>query len=126
MIAGGARGRGTGGREEVRSCRATVLPVPARRLPRAPLVPPAERGVGGWRPPTAISPRWTMPRTPLNRTPLTRTQLGKSLPLRAVVPGRRAASPSAADGDVTAACTFLDAVVDWARYEGGVRQGPQD
>jgi magnesium transporter len=67
-----------------------------------------------------------MARTPLNRTPLTRTPLARSLPLRAVVPGRRAASPSAAGGDVIAACTFLDAVVDWARYEAGVRQGQQD
>ena len=68
-----------------------------------------------------------MPRTPINRTPSARTQLGRSLPLRAVVPGRRAASPSAAaSGGVTAACTFLDAVVDWARYAGGVRQPPQE
>ena len=68
-----------------------------------------------------------MPRTPINRTPSARTQLGRSLPLRAVVPSRRAASPSAAaSGGVTAACTFLDAVVDWARYEGGVRQAPQE
>ena len=68
-----------------------------------------------------------MPRTPINRMPSARTQLGRSLPLRAVVPSRRAASPSAAaSGGVTAACTFLDAVVDWARYEGGVRQAPQE
>ena len=61
-----------------------------------------------------------MPRTSLNRTPLAR-----SLPLRAVVPGRRplALSGTSArrNGD-----TFLDALVDWALYVDGLRQPPQD
>src|SRR3954451_5725127 len=67
-----------------------------------------------------------MARTPVNRTPLTRTQLGRSLPLRAVVPGRRPAAVAAAADDPAQAPTSLDAVVDWARYAGGVRQPPQE
>jgi magnesium transporter len=58
-----------------------------------------------------------MARTPLGRTPATRG------PLRAVVPGRRALGASSPGGGP---CTFLDAVVDWARYEGGMRQPPQE
>jgi magnesium transporter len=67
-----------------------------------------------------------MARTPVNRTPLTRTPLGRSLPLRAVVPGRRPAAVAAPADDAAPDRTFLDAVVDWARYEGGVRQAPED
>jgi magnesium transporter len=66
-----------------------------------------------------------MARTPLTRTTLTRTSLGRTLPLRGVVPGRRPAPPATGAAGTTA-CTFLDAVVDWARYEGGVRQGPEE
>jgi magnesium transporter len=67
--------------------------------------------------------------TPSDRTApragLVRTPLARSLPLRAVVPGRRNGSPAVSASEPLA-CTFLDAVVDWALYDGGVRQPPQD
>ena len=59
------------------------------------------------------------------RTGLVRTPLARSLPLRAVVPGRRHV-PAHASGSQARSCTFLDAVVDWALYAGGVRQPPQE
>jgi magnesium transporter len=62
----------------------------------------------------------TTPRTPLVRTPLAR-----SLPLRAVVPGRRHI-PAHVSASQPRSPTFLDAVVDWALYSGGVRQAPQE
>ena len=63
-------------------------------------------------------------RTP-GRGALVRTPLARSLPLRAVVPGRRAEAAALAP-PAPPACTFLDAVVDWALYSGGVRQPPQE
>ena len=63
------------------------------------------------------------------RTGLVRTPLARSLPLRAVVPGRRTGPVSASASARTmepVACTFLDAVIDWALYENGVRQPPQE
>jgi magnesium transporter len=65
------------------------------------------------------------PARSLGRGTLVRTPLARSLPLRAVVPGRRADAvplPTSAPP----ACTFLDAVVDWALYFEGVRQPSQD
>src|SRR5512133_2281692 len=59
-----------------------------------------------------------MARTSLNRTPLAR-----SLPLRAVVPGRR---PLALTGGPPRRDAFLHALVDWALYIDGVRQPLQD
>ena len=59
------------------------------------------------------------------RSSLTRAPLARSLPLRAVVPGRRHI-PAHVSTSQPRSCTFLDAVVDWALYSGGVRQPPQD
>jgi magnesium transporter len=64
-------------------------------------------------------------RTSAARAALVRTPLARSLPLRSVVPGRRP-GPVLAPPSAPPACTFLDAVVDWALYEGGVRQPPQE
>jgi magnesium transporter len=71
------------------------------------------------------APRAAVPvRTP-GRAGLVRAPLARSQPLRAVVPGRRAdATPVPASPPP--ACTFLDAVVDWALYFEGVRQPPQE
>src|SRR4051812_1128720 len=59
------------------------------------------------------------------RTPLTRTPLARTLPLRAVVNGRRTVEgprmPARAVDD-----SFLEAAVDWALYAEGVPQPPQE
>src|SRR5919199_4828458 len=59
------------------------------------------------------------------RAGLVRTPLARSLPLRAVVPGRRHI-PAHVSASQPRSRTFLDAVVDWALYRGGVRQPPQE
>jgi magnesium transporter len=67
--------------------------------------------------------------TPSSRTTarngLVRAPLARSLPLRAVVPGRRHI-PAHASTSRPPTGTFLDAVIDWALYAGGVRQPPQE
>jgi magnesium transporter len=59
------------------------------------------------------------------RAGLVRAPLGRSLPLRAVVPGRRHV-PAHVSAAQPRARTFLDAVVDWALYSAGVRQPQQE
>ena len=71
------------------------------------------------------TPDRTAAARPSARAGIARTPLARSLPLRAVVPGRRTSAVHVAASEPDA-CTFLDAVVDWALYEDGVRQPPQD
>jgi magnesium transporter len=59
------------------------------------------------------------------RTGLVRAPLARTLPLRAVVPGRRHI-PAHSSTSQPGTCSFLDAVIDWALYSGGVRQPPQE
>jgi magnesium transporter len=59
------------------------------------------------------------------RNGLVRAPLARSLPLRGVVPGRRHV-PAHSSASQPSTRTFLDAVVDWALYSGGVRQPPQE
>jgi magnesium transporter len=67
--------------------------------------------------------------TRTSRTPTARTlpRSPRTLPLRAVVGGRRGVAGRAPDaGQGRSACTFLDAVVEWGLYRDGHRQPGTD
>ncbi len=64
------------------------------------------------------------PRSPLARSMSRSMPLPRTLPLRAVVAGRR--SFGAASGAADRAPTLLDAAVDWALYRDGIRQPVTD